>query len=107
MQGRHSRLQIQMSQQTRATLQRWLQRRKTAVGQVKRACGMLLLEQGHSYTRTARWVGMTERNLPSGSWPLLLNGIAMLIPSIGLPNLPIIRHGKVRINHSRLMVDLV
>jgi len=24
---------------------------------------MVLLEQGHSYTHTAKWVGLTERNL--------------------------------------------
>jgi transposase len=63
MRGRRTGLTIQMSQQTRLTLQSWLQRRKTAVGRAKRARGILLLEQGHSYTHTAKWVGMTERNL--------------------------------------------
>lgn len=63
MRGRHATLTIQMREPTRLTLQSWLQCRKTAVGRAKRARGMLLLEQGHSYTRTAKWVGMTERNL--------------------------------------------
>ena len=63
MRGRHAAVMIQMSQQTRATLQGWLQRQKTPLGRAKRARAMLLLEQGHSYTRTARWVGLTERNL--------------------------------------------
>lgn len=63
MRGRRTALTIQMSQQSRLTLQRWLQRRKTVVGRAKRARGMLLLEQGYSYTHTAKWIGMTERNL--------------------------------------------
>jgi len=54
---------IQMSQQARATLQGWLQRQKTPLGRAKRARSMLLLEQGHSYAHTAKWVGLTERNL--------------------------------------------
>jgi transposase len=61
--GRHTALMIQMSQQTRVTLQEWLQRQKTPLGRAKRARAMLLLEQGHSYTHTAKWVGLTERNL--------------------------------------------
>ena len=44
MRGRRTALTIQMSQQSRLTLQRWLQRRKTVVGRAKRARGMLLLE---------------------------------------------------------------
>ena len=63
MRGRHAALIIQMSQQTRATLQGWLQRQKTPLGRAKRARAMLLLEQGHSYAHTAKWVGLTERNL--------------------------------------------
>jgi transposase len=63
MRGRHAAVTIQMSQQTRATLQGWLQRQKTPLGRAKRARAMLLLEQGHSYAHTAKWVGLTERNL--------------------------------------------
>lgn len=63
MRGRHAAVMIQMSQQTRATLQGWLQRQKTPLGRAKRAQAMLLLEQGRSYTHTAKWVGLTERNL--------------------------------------------
>ena len=63
MRGRHAGLMIQMSQQTRVTLQGWLQRQKTPLGRAKRARAMLLLEQGHSYAHTAKWVGLTERNL--------------------------------------------
>ncbi len=51
MRGRHAALMIQMSQQTRTTLQGWLQRQKTPLGRAKRARSMLLLEQGHSYAR--------------------------------------------------------
>ena len=63
MRGRHAAVMIQMSQQTRATLQGWLQRQKTPLGRAKRARAMVLLEQGHSYAHTAKWVGLTERNL--------------------------------------------
>ncbi len=63
MRGRHAVLMIQMSQQTRTTLQGWLQRQKTPLGRAKRARSMVLLEQGHSYAQTAKWVGLTERNL--------------------------------------------
>ena len=46
MRGRHAAVMIQMSQQTRATLQGWLQRQKTPLGRAKRARAMVLLEQG-------------------------------------------------------------
>lgn len=51
MRGRHTVVMIQMSQQTRATLQGWLQRQKTPLGRAKRARAMLLLEHRHSYAR--------------------------------------------------------
>ncbi len=51
MRGRPAAVVIQMSQQTRATLQGWLQRQKTPLGRAKRARAMVLLEQGHSYAR--------------------------------------------------------
>jgi transposase len=63
MRSSHAAVMIQMSQQTRATLQGWLQRQKTPLGRAKRAQAMVLLEQGHSYAHTAKWVGLTERNL--------------------------------------------
>jgi len=63
MRGRHAALIIQMSRQTYVTLQGWLHRQKTPLGRAKRARAMLLLEQGHSYAHTAKWVGLTERNL--------------------------------------------
>ena len=63
MRGRHAALMIQMSHPARATLQGWLHRQKTPLGRAKRARAMLLLEQGHSYAHTAKWVGLTERNL--------------------------------------------
>ena len=54
MRGRHAVLIIQMSQQTRVTLQGWVLRQKTPLGRAKRARAMLLLEQGHSYAHTAK-----------------------------------------------------
>src|SRR4051794_23777709 len=78
MRGRRSALRVQMNQRTRATLQSWLRRRKTAVGQAKRARGMLLLEQGHSYAQAAKWVGLTERNLRKWAKRFREHGVAGL-----------------------------
>src|SRR3989442_7462858 len=63
MRGRHAAVMIQMSQQTRATLQGWVQRQKAPLARAKRARAMVLLEQGHSYAHTAKGGGLTERNL--------------------------------------------
>ena len=63
MRGRRSSLTIQMNEQTRGVLQRWLQRQKTHVGLARRARGMLLLEQGRPFVQTTRQVGLTDRNL--------------------------------------------
>ena len=78
MRGRHAALMIQMSQQTRVTLRGWLQRQKTPLGRAKRARAMLLLEQGHSYTHTAKWVGLTERNLRKWAKRFHSRGVAGL-----------------------------
>ena len=78
MRGRHAALMIQMSQQTRTTLQGWLQRQKTPLGRAKRARSMLLLEQGHSYAQTAKWVGLTERNLRKWARRFRRSGVAGL-----------------------------
>ena len=78
MRGRHAAGMIHMNQQTRATLQGWLLRQKTPVGRAKRARGMLLLEQGHSYAHTAKWVGLTERNLRKWARRFREHGVAGL-----------------------------
>src|SRR2546421_7313074 len=78
MRGRHAALMIQMSQQTHATLQGWLHRQKTLLGRAKRARAMLLLEQGHSSTHTAKWVGLTERNLRKWARRFHSRGVAGL-----------------------------
>ena len=58
MRGRRSAWTITLDISTRATLQHWLQRRKTPVGVARRAQAMLLLEQGHSSVQTAERVGL-------------------------------------------------
>ena len=60
MQGRQSTLRIQMSESTRATLQKWLSRRKTPVGLAKRARAMLLLAEGRTSISIARQIGLAE-----------------------------------------------
>jgi transposase len=78
MRGRRAAEIIYMNQQTRATLQGWLHRQKTPVGRAKRARGLLLLEQGYSYTHTAKWVGLTERNLRKWARRFHEHGVAGL-----------------------------
>jgi len=78
MRGRHAAILIHMNQQTRADLQGWLHRQKTPLGKAKRARAMLLLEQGHSYVHTAKWVGLTERNLRKWARRFYRHGVAGL-----------------------------
>ena len=78
MRGRHSRFQIQMTDQTRTTLQSWLHRRKTPYGQAKRARALLLLEQGRTFVQTADQVGLTERNVRKWAKRFLEQGIGGL-----------------------------
>jgi transposase len=78
MRGRHAALMIQMSQQTRVTLQGWLQREMSPLGRAQRARAMVLLEQGHSYIHTAKWVGLTERNLRKWARRFHARGVAGL-----------------------------
>jgi transposase len=63
MRGRHSTVIISMTPQTREQLHRWTHRQKTPAGLASRARAMLLLEQGFTFVRTARYVGLTECNL--------------------------------------------
>ncbi len=60
MRGRRSTLSIQMTDQTRTTLQSWLHRQKMPYGQARRARALLLLEQGQTFVQTAGRVGLTE-----------------------------------------------
>src|SRR5260370_37532648 len=78
MRGRHSTMKIQLDPQTRTLLQSWLHRQKTPLGQAKRARAMLLLEQGHPFVHTARWVGFTESNLRKWAKRFLEHGVAGL-----------------------------
>jgi hypothetical protein len=59
MGGRHAVLIIQMSQQTRVTLQGWLQRQKTPLGRAKRAIGANRLPLTHS-----RCANLEKASLP-------------------------------------------
>src|SRR5712691_5077247 len=76
--GRPSALRIHLDEQTRGILQRWVQRRKTPVGLARRARALLLLERGQSYVQTAKWVGLTERNLRKWAKRFLEQGPAGL-----------------------------
>jgi len=63
MSGRQSTTVIQMDDPTRVALEKWSHRRKTPVGLARRAHAMLLLEQGHTYVRTAQYVGLAEYHI--------------------------------------------
>jgi transposase len=63
MPGRRSTTVIQIDDLTRAALQRWSRRRKTPVGIARRARALLLLEQGHTYVHTAKYVGLAAYHI--------------------------------------------
>ena len=78
MRGRRSALSVQMTDQTRTTLQRWLLRQKIPYGQAKRARALLLLEQGQTFVQTAQWVGLTESNVRKWAKRFLEQGVVGL-----------------------------
>ena len=78
MRGRRSRFRIQMTDQTRTTLQRWLHRQNIPYGQAKRTRALLLLEQGQSFVQTAQWVGLTESNVRKWAKRFLEQGVVGL-----------------------------
>jgi hypothetical protein len=75
MQGRHSAIQIEMPDETRATLTGWLRKQKTPVGLAKRARAMLLLADGHSFAATARQVELRERHVRKWALRFVAQGI--------------------------------
>ena len=78
MRGRRSALSIEMTDQTRTTLQSWLHRQKIAHGQARRARAMLLLEQEQTFVQTAQWVGMTESHVRKWARRFLEEGVVGL-----------------------------
>jgi len=78
MRGRHSQFRIQMTDQTRTTLQSWLHRRKTPHGQAKRARALLLLEQGQTFVQTASQVGLNECHVRKWAKRFLDQGVVGL-----------------------------
>lgn len=63
MSGRRSTTVVQMDDPTRVALEQWSHRRKTPVGLARRARAMLLLEQGYTSVRTAKYVGLAEYHI--------------------------------------------
>lgn len=78
MRGRHSALNIEMTDQTRRTLQSWVRRQKMPYGQAKRARAVLLLEQGQTFVQTAQWVGLTESHIRKWAKRFLEQGVVGL-----------------------------
>src|SRR6266496_2784389 len=78
MRGRRSALSIEMTDQTRTTLQSWLHRQKIPHGQARRARAMLLLEQEQTFVQTAQWVGMTESHVRKWARRFLEEGVVGL-----------------------------
>lgn len=76
MRGRHSALNIEMTDQTRMLLQKWVRCPKTPSGLMRRARALLLLEQGYRYVPTAKQVGLTQRNLRKWARRFLKEGVA-------------------------------
>ena len=76
MRGRRSALSIDMTTQTRRTLQSWLNRPKTPYGQARRARAILLLEQGKTFVEAAQRVGLNESSVRKWARRFLEQGIA-------------------------------
>src|SRR5258708_37681638 len=85
--GRRSAWTVTLDFQTRTTLRDFLQRRKTLVGVARRAHAMLLLEQGHSYIHTAKWVGLAAYHVRTWVKRFQEHGVAGLLekPRPGRP----------------------
>lgn len=85
--GRRSAWTVTLDFQTRTTLRDFLQRRKTPVGVARRAHAMLLLEQGHSYIQTAKWVGLAAYHVRKWIKRFQEHGVAGLLekPRPGRP----------------------
>ncbi len=77
--GRRSVWTVTLDFQTRTTLRDFLQRRKTPVGVARRAHAMLLLEQGHSYIQTAKWVGLAAYHVRKWIKRFQEHGVAGLL----------------------------
>ena len=89
MRGRRSALSIQMTNQTRTTLQSWIHRQKIPHGQARRARALLLLEQGQTFVQTARWVGLTECNVRKWAKRFLEQGVVGLYEKPRLGRTPL------------------
>lgn len=63
MRGRHSSIEIQLSDEQREVLSSWLRRPTIQAGLAKRARAILLLGQGQTFTQTSQQVGMGGRHL--------------------------------------------
>jgi transposase len=92
MRSLHAAVMIQMNQQTRATLHGWLHSEMSPLSRAKRAQPMLVLEQGHRYTHTARRVGLTERNLHKWARRFHGRGLAGLDDSPRPGRTPVFSH---------------
>ena len=75
MQGRRSAIHLEVDDQTRATFAQWLRRQKTPMGLAKRAQAILLLADGHTFTATARYVGLRERHVRKWALRFAMQGI--------------------------------
>ena len=78
MPGPFSKVQITMSDQTRAQLQSWLRCPTKPAGLVKRARALLLLEEGERYAPTARRVGLSDFHLRKWARRFCNQGVAGL-----------------------------
>lgn len=63
MQGRISRIRIELTKEQQDILTSWLRRSTTPVGLAKRARAVLMLASGETFHKTSEYVGMGERHI--------------------------------------------
>jgi hypothetical protein len=63
MPGRHSSIHLAVTPEQRSTLEAWLRRHATPQSLVRRACAILALADGETFTQAAQQAGLRERHV--------------------------------------------
>jgi helix-turn-helix protein len=93
--GAKTSVVIQLDDETRSTLTRWLQSPRTSLRLGTRVRGVLLLAEGRPYAETARRIGLSEPHLRKWAYRFLTQGLDGLLAKRGerRPSIPRRRQG--------------
>ena len=78
MRGRRSALKVELDEQDKAQLVRWLRAQNTPFGLARRAWAVLLVAGGQSLAGAGRQVGMAERHVRKWVRRFMQQGVAGL-----------------------------